>query len=128
MDVFIIEPCAALLSNVEVFGPAFHVNSPFGLARRISRNDYSPNLSYAPMPAFASKPLNRSPLYRRLKKNPALFGVPFLLVMVGASFGLQSFTQTRYDLHSQKVTQVRVALRLILPPCSDLFPYKRPPP
>ena len=48
--------------------------------------------------------------------------------MVGASFGLQSFTQTRYDLHSQKVTQVRVALRLILPPCSDLFPYKRGPP
>jgi len=58
------------------------------------------------MPAFASKPLNRSPLYRRLKRHPALFGVPFLLVMVGASFGLQSFTQTRYDLHSQKVTQM----------------------
>jgi len=29
--------------------------------------------------------------------------------MVGASFGLQAFTQTRYDLHSQKVTQVRGA-------------------
>ena len=28
--------------------------------------------------------------------------------MVGASFGLQSFTQTRYDLHSQKITQVRL--------------------
>jgi len=26
--------------------------------------------------------------------------------MVGASFGLQAFTQTRYDLHSQKVTQM----------------------
>jgi len=26
--------------------------------------------------------------------------------MVGASFGLQSFTQTRYDLHSQKITQM----------------------
>ena len=61
------------------------------------------------MPAFASKPLNKSPLYRRLKRHPALFGVPFLLVMVGASFGLQTFTQTRYDLHSQKVTQVRGA-------------------
>jgi cytochrome c oxidase assembly protein subunit 16 len=75
------------------------------------------------MPAFASKPLNRSPLYRRLKKNPALFGVPFLLVMVGASFGLQSFTQTRYDLHSQKVTQVRVAPHLILSP----FPLQKVP-
>ena len=29
--------------------------------------------------------------------------------MVGASFCLQSFTQTRYDLHRQKVTQVRGA-------------------
>jgi cytochrome c oxidase assembly protein COX16 len=58
------------------------------------------------MPTFPSRPLNKSPLHRRLKKHPALFGVPFLLVMVGASFGLQAFTQTRYDLHSQKVTQV----------------------
>jgi hypothetical protein len=60
-----------------------------------------------PMPTFPSRPLNKSPLHLRLKKNPAIFGVPFLLVMVGASFGLQAFTQTRYDLHSQKVTQVR---------------------
>ena len=60
-----------------------------------------------PMPTFPSRPLSNSPLHRRLKKHPALFGVPFLLVMVGASFGLQAFTQTRYDLHSQKVTQVR---------------------
>jgi cytochrome c oxidase assembly protein subunit 16 len=59
------------------------------------------------MPAFTSRPLNRSPLHRQLKKHPALFGIPFLLIMVGASFGLQAFTQTRYDLHSQKVTQVR---------------------
>ncbi|KAI0293604.1 cytochrome c oxidase assembly protein COX16-domain-containing protein [Russula brevipes] len=58
------------------------------------------------MPAFASRPLSRSPLYQRLKRHPALFGVPFLLVMVGASFGLQAFAQTRYDLHSQKVTQM----------------------
>lgn len=64
------------------------------------------------MPTFASRPLNKSPLYLRLKKYPALFGVPFLLVMVGASFGLQSFTQTRYDLHSQKITQVRAAFHL----------------
>jgi hypothetical protein len=62
------------------------------------------------MPAFPSRPLNKSPLYRRLKRHPALFGVPFLLVMVGASFGMQAFTQTRYDLHSQKVTQVRTGL------------------
>ncbi|KAI0306246.1 cytochrome c oxidase assembly protein COX16-domain-containing protein [Multifurca ochricompacta] len=58
------------------------------------------------MPAFTSRPLNKPPLHRRLKKYPGLFGIPFLLVMVGASFGLQTFTQTRYDLHNQKVTQM----------------------
>jgi hypothetical protein len=70
------------------------------------------------MPAFPSRPLNKSPLHLRLKKHPALFGVPFLLVMVGASFGLQAFTQTRYDLHSQKVTQVRTPP---LPPLFDMY-------
>ncbi|KAI0064510.1 hypothetical protein BV25DRAFT_245123 [Artomyces pyxidatus] len=58
------------------------------------------------MPVFPSHALKSSPIHRRLKKHPALFGVPFLLIMVGASFGLQSFTQTRYDLHSQKITQM----------------------
>src|SRR6266566_7209586 len=38
-----------------------------------------------PMPTFPSRSLSNSPLHRRLKKHPALFGVPFLLVMVGAS-------------------------------------------
>ncbi|KAH9980907.1 cytochrome c oxidase assembly protein COX16-domain-containing protein [Lactifluus volemus] len=58
------------------------------------------------MPAFASRPLNGSPIHQQLKRHPALFGIPFLLVIVGASFGLQAFTQTRYELHSQKVTQM----------------------
>ena len=77
------------------------------------------------MPTFSSRPLHKSPLHRRLKQHPGLFGVPFLLVMVGASFGLQAFTQTRYDLHSQKVTQVRTtALRSIMIPFvySSRFP------
>jgi hypothetical protein len=77
------------------------------------------------MPTFPSRPLNNSPLHLRLKKNPALFGVPFLLVMVGASFGLQAFTQTRYDLHSQKVTQVRTLSPLpssIYNLCSSFIP------
>ncbi|KAI0310753.1 hypothetical protein OF83DRAFT_1030380, partial [Amylostereum chailletii] len=60
------------------------------------------------MPTFSS---NRggpsSPVHILLKKHPSLFGVPFLLIVVGASFGLQSFTQTWYDLQKQRVTQVR---------------------
>ena len=47
-----------------------------------------------------------SPLSQTLRKHPAYFGVPFILIIVGASFGLQTFTQTRYDLHDQKVSQV----------------------
>ncbi|KAH9900795.1 cytochrome c oxidase assembly protein COX16-domain-containing protein [Cubamyces lactineus] len=56
------------------------------------------------MPTFSSNPLN-APTYSKIfRKYPALFGVPFVLIIVGASFGLQQFTQTRYDLHAQKVT------------------------
>ncbi|KAG5639849.1 hypothetical protein DXG03_002828, partial [Asterophora parasitica] len=58
------------------------------------------------MTVFASKPWRQTPLNRLLKKYPGLFGVPFVLIMVGASYGLTPFTQTRYDLHDQKVKQV----------------------
>lgn len=57
------------------------------------------------MPTFQSNPLNTSPLQRKFKRHPALFGLPFTLIMVGASFGLQSFTQTRYDLQDKKIRQ-----------------------
>ncbi|KAF9443429.1 hypothetical protein P691DRAFT_713286 [Macrolepiota fuliginosa MF-IS2] len=58
------------------------------------------------MPAFTSRPLDFSRINRAVKKNPALFGVPFVLLMVAASYGLTTFTQTRYDLHDQKVKHV----------------------
>jgi len=58
------------------------------------------------MPTFPSKPLNVTPLHQTLRNHPAYFGVPFLLIIIGASFGLQAFTQTRYDLHDQRVSQV----------------------
>ena len=59
------------------------------------------------MPVFPSKPFRTPSLNNALRRHPALFGVPFILIIVGASFGLQTLTQTRYDLHNQKVTQVR---------------------
>jgi len=40
------------------------------------------------------------------RKHPTWFGVPFILIIVGASFGLSKLTQTRYDLQAQKVTEV----------------------
>lgn len=63
--------------------------------------------SWLDMPTFPSNPVHSSPIHSTLRKYPGLFGIPFLILIVGASFGLQSFTQTRYDLHDQKVTQVR---------------------
>ena len=59
------------------------------------------------MPVFPSNPLRTSPIHATLRKYPGLFGIPFLILMVGASFGLESFTQVRYDLHDQKVQNVR---------------------
>ncbi|KAH9848840.1 cytochrome c oxidase assembly protein COX16-domain-containing protein, partial [Lenzites betulinus] len=56
------------------------------------------------MPTFSSNPLNALSYSKIFSKNPALFGVPFVLLIVGASYGLQQFTQTRYELHDQKVT------------------------
>ncbi|KAI0026696.1 cytochrome c oxidase assembly protein COX16-domain-containing protein, partial [Vararia minispora EC-137] len=41
-----------------------------------------------------------------IRKHPSLFGVPFLILMVGASFALVPFTQTRYDLQEQQTSQV----------------------
>ena len=72
------------------------------------------------MPAFRSNALNQSAVARAVRRSPLLFGIPFVGLIVGTSFGLQAFTQTRYDLHSQKVTQVRacahVHIRPSLPP------------
>lgn len=40
----------------------------------------------------------------RIRRSPFLyFGLPFLGVMVGASFALGTLTQTRYDLRDTKV-------------------------
>lgn len=55
------------------------------------------------MPVFPSKPLNTQNTFR---KHPTWFGIPFVLIIVAASLGLQQLTQTRYDLHAQKVFEV----------------------
>jgi len=58
------------------------------------------------MPTFQSNPVNPSPWAHIVRKHPALFGVPFLIIIVGASFGMTAFTQTRYDLQNQRASQV----------------------
>ncbi|KAI6045794.1 cytochrome c oxidase assembly protein COX16-domain-containing protein [Pisolithus marmoratus] len=58
------------------------------------------------MPTFQSNPVNQSKLARTIRRYPLLFGVPFCLIIVGASFGMQAFTQTRYDLQDRKIKQI----------------------
>jgi len=58
------------------------------------------------MPVFPSRPLNASPVNNILRRNPLLFGVPFVLIIVGASYGLIPLTQTRYELQDRKVSQL----------------------
>ncbi|KAJ2934963.1 hypothetical protein H1R20_g1275, partial [Candolleomyces eurysporus] len=55
---------------------------------------------------FSSKTFKSTNLSSTIKKHPSVFGVPFVLLMVAASFGLSSVTQTRYDHHDQRVKQV----------------------
>ncbi|KAK1227768.1 Cytochrome oxidase assembly [Marasmius sp. AFHP31] len=63
---------------------------------------------------FESKPLNPTKLNRTIQQKPWLFGIPFVLLMVAASYGMTTFTQTRYDLHDQKVKKARIQLQISL--------------
>jgi cytochrome c oxidase assembly protein subunit 16 len=65
------------------------------------------------MPTFQSKPLEPSPFVQRIRRHPfILFGLPFISVVVIASFGMQNLTQARYDLHDSKVTTMSRAEEL----------------
>ncbi|RKP09835.1 cytochrome c oxidase assembly protein COX16-domain-containing protein, partial [Thamnocephalis sphaerospora] len=42
-----------------------------------------------------------------LRRHPvAMFGLPFCLLMVGGSFALAEFTQTRYDLRARTASKL----------------------
>ncbi|KAJ7031962.1 cytochrome c oxidase assembly protein COX16-domain-containing protein [Mycena alexandri] len=58
------------------------------------------------MAVLPSRPLNPSRLNTLVRKQPLYFGIPFVLLMVGASFGLTAFTQTKYDYRDKRVKQV----------------------
>ncbi|KDE05058.1 hypothetical protein MVLG_04499 [Microbotryum lychnidis-dioicae p1A1 Lamole] len=59
------------------------------------------------MPPFSAKPLKSSAISSTIRRQPFLsFGLPFITIIVLASFGLSSFTQTRYDLRDSKVSAV----------------------
>ena len=64
-------------------------------------------LRLAIMAVFTARSTQTSRFGAFIKKYPGLFGVPFILIMVGASYGMSTITQARYDLHDQKVKNVR---------------------
>ncbi|KAI8889212.1 hypothetical protein K501DRAFT_148165, partial [Backusella circina FSU 941] len=59
------------------------------------------------MVTFQSKPYGQKsamgPLISQAKKKPFIFfGLPFLVIMVGGSFGLAQLTQTKFDHRDRK--------------------------
>lgn len=67
-------------------------------------------LSTLIMGVFDSRPLNAASFNNRLRKSPLLFGAPFLMIMVVASYALVPFVQTKYDLQDRRVSKVRLLL------------------
>lgn len=58
------------------------------------------------LPRHELRPKNR-PIISRVHRHPfVMFGLPFVATIVGASFALTTFTQTRYDLRDQQVTSI----------------------
>ena len=66
------------------------------------------------MPPFGSKPLHDTPLNARIKRNPLIFGIPFLVLIVGASYAMIPFTQARYDLDSQRKRSVSASTWFVI--------------
>jgi len=52
------------------------------------------------------RPQRASTLGDGIRRHPSLFGIPFLIVIVGASFLLQNLTQVRYDVEDGKKRQL----------------------
>lgn len=72
--------------------------------------------SHERMAVFSSRPFNPNATSNKVnslfRRYPLLFGGPFIAVIVGASFAMTQFTQTRYEVQKQKTQQVRRALVL----------------
>lgn len=59
------------------------------------------------MPPLPNRPPKGASTFNRLmRRNPAMFGIPFVCLIVGGSFGLSNLTQIRYDIHDQRTRKV----------------------
>jgi len=106
------------LSNLAIVCPSRRIRlSAFQLLPPSARQfPFTFPANLFPMAVFSSKRYTPSArggsngnasLNKIIRRNPILFGGPFLFLIVGGSFALQSFTQTRYDLYNSKTNQVR---------------------
>ena len=57
------------------------------------------------MSIFSNKPYKT---FNTIRKHPSWLGIPFVLLIVAASFGLQRITQTRYELQARRVHEVKL--------------------
>jgi Cytochrome c oxidase assembly protein COX16 len=62
------------------------------------------------MSIFSHKPYKT---FNTIHRHPSWFGIPFVLLIVAASFGLQNLTQTRYDLQARRVHEVKPTCNII---------------
>jgi cytochrome c oxidase assembly protein subunit 16 len=64
------------------------------------------------MPTFASRPLGipKAGLNGFLRQHPLAFGVSFVVIIVGASFGLKGFTDVGVEKKDGKITVVGIML------------------
>jgi cytochrome c oxidase assembly protein subunit 16 len=74
---------------------------------KLVRHTASSGLATPVMGVFDSKPLNTTSLNGKMRRSPLLFGVPFVLIMVVASYALVPFTQTKYELQDRRISKVR---------------------
>lgn len=94
----------------EVSVKVVHVTSSFLHSSSSSFIAHLRATRLAIMPPFATRPLNSTkshPIFAQIRRHPfILFGIPFIGIIVGSSFALQAFTQTRYDYQETKVKSV----------------------
>ena len=84
------------------YGTSSWINTPFfpyNATRRLRRHYATPP---RPPPSFSHH------LALRIHHHPFLFfGLPFISIIVLGSIALTSFTQTRYDIHDERVKHVQ---------------------
>lgn len=91
-------------TSVKVVHLASQLFPPLIFHNTFSRYSASNN---APIRSASAKFTKSHPIFAQIRRHPfILFGLPFVGIIIGSSFALQAFTQTRYDYQETKVKSV----------------------